>query len=698
VAYLRRGITGSFGVALSLLALGACIAVAPTGIHRQTDQDAGDGGSLNLDSGPPPNPDPDAGTPDPHAIIGAQPSHGPFNGGQRVLLHGKGWSSQVRVWFGADEIDPASVLSIDPTRVQITAPPGNAGPVDITTQNGDDVSTKRTLIAGYNYDALYAVPDSGPVPGGTVIELVGQGTAWDATTIAKIDNKPCTTLTVDSPTHLTCTVPAGSPGTKTISVATGTDTILVLDAYTYEDSDNGYKGGLSGGDLAGHLKVLVYDNYTGDAIPGALVVVGSDITTAIKAQSDATGVTVITDPSLSSPQTVTVAAKCHSPISFVAEPVDTVTAYLDPTLTPACAGMGDPPPVGGKVSQLGQINGELVWGQVNEFKKGGWINVPGPIGPNEKQVAYVFIASGDPTQPFQLPSSTTAVTPASPGDRGYGFSTTTYPGNRSLYAVAGIEDDSKSPPTFNAYAFGAVSGVPVLPGQVTDAVYISMFKTLDQALSMDVKPPVPGPKGPDRLRTNVAVRLGPDGYAILPGAQKSPFLPLQGVIDTIGLPALDGVLTGSVYVVSARALTGSAGTAPMSVIGRLVTNNTAQTLDVSGFVSVPVLTTPAANTAWDGVSLETTFPPGGAPVDLTVYDIAAGNGLVHWTIAVPGGAQAITLPSLAGIPDLAIPAGPLSIAVYGARVDGFDYKKLRYRQLRPQGMSAYSLDYFNAHL
>ena len=71
---------------------------------------------------------------------------------------------------------------------------------------------------------------------------------------------------------------------------------------------------------------------------------------------------------------------------------------------------------------------------------------------------------------------------------------------------------------------------------------------------------------------------------------------------------------------------------------------------------------------------------------------------LHWTIAAAGGTQSITVPSLAGFPDGALPAGPINIGVYGGKVQGFDYTKLLYRQMRPQGMSAYSLDYFNAHL
>jgi hypothetical protein len=134
----------------------------------------------------------------------------------------------------------------------------------------------------------------------------------------------------------------------------------------------------------------------------------------------------------------------------------------------------------------------------------------------------------------------------------------------------------------------------------------------------------------------------------------------------------------------------------MSVIGRLLSQTTSQVVPVNGFIGVPTLVTPALNASWDGMHLETTFPPG--PIDLSVYDIVNGNGLVRWTVVVPAGSHAIELPDISGFELAGLPAGPLTIGVYGARVEGFDYANLRYRDIRPQGMSAYSLDYFPAHL
>jgi len=284
------------------------------------------------------------------------------------------------------------------------------------------------------------------------------------------------------------------------------------------------------------------------------------------------------------------------------------------------------------------------------------------------------------------------------GSLGYTYSIYAYPGNTALYAVAGIEDDSVVPPKFTGYAMGVVKGVSVLPDQVTTPVYIQMSKTLDAALGMNLMPPAPGPKGPDRLSATVAVSLGAFGYAILPAGQKTAFLPAQGLVSFVGVPSLDGSLAGSQYVATASAVTGANDGAPMSVIGAMTTNTTYQPLQATGFVGVPVLTVPAAGSAWDGIHLATTFPTGGTPPDLTVYDIVAGNDLVHWKVAVPGGAQSVTLPSLAGFPMSGLPPGSLTIAVYGAKIANFNYGQLTYRQMATVGMSAYSLDYFDAHL
>jgi len=684
------------GAALSAAALGAasCIATSPE-LSPITDDDAGDDGVL-VDSGAP-DTKVDLGASDPHAVIGADPAHGPFSGGQRVLVHGNGFDSSVRVWFGDDEVSAVGVVPIDPTRVQVAAPPGQAGPIDVSAQNGDDESTRRTLVGGYHYDSLYAIPSSGPVAGGSQIRILGQGTTWSASTVATIDQTPCTELSVTTPTELLCTVPQGTPGAKSVAVTEGLDSIVVLDAYTYEDSVNGFRGGLSGDALSGSIKVLVYDNFTGDAVAGAHVVLGTSIADGIVTQVDSSGIVVVDDPSLTQPVTVTVSAACHSPITFVDVPVDTVTVYLDPVLIPSCAGDGDPPAVGGNPQNSGSVHGELVFEGGQEFQKGPF-GVPSPQTPDEKQRAYVFSAQGNARAQFALPSTAFSVTPTSPGDAGYGFTTTVGPGNHTFYALAGIEDRSVTPPKFTAYVMGVVRGVPVLPGAITDEVFIPMSSTLDLAVTMAVDAPSPGPDGPDRLRATTAIRLGTDGYAILPAGQKAPLLPLgNSQLQFVGVPLLAGDLLGAQYASTARTVTGPTFGAPMSVLGQKLTTTSSVVVPMNAFIPIPSLDAPVTNSTWDDKILETSFAVGGLPVNLTVYDIQSGNGLVHWVVAVPAGSHAIDVPDIRAFDGEALPPGPLFTAVYGAFIEDLDYGKIRYRNLRPQGMTAYSLDFFSFH-
>src|SRR5262249_34295703 len=282
------------------------------------------------------------------------------------------------------------------------------GPVDVKTQIAGDTSTARVLVGGYTYEDFYADPSTGPTSGGTIIHLYGQGTAWTAGTTVTIDNLPCQPVAIVSTTELTCTTPQDTPGAKSITVTAPDKVSVVREGFTYADSNNGFRGGLAGNPLGSQLTVLVLDDITGFPVPGAYVLAGDDIASGTSKLTSATGVVVFNDPNLGPKRSVTIAAKCYQPTTFVDVPVDTVTAYLSPVLSPAWAGMGDPPSVGGRGIALSNLYGELVWGVDGEFRSAAWGNLPAPIGANEKLAAYVFTLSGDPTAPFYLPDGSLA--------------------------------------------------------------------------------------------------------------------------------------------------------------------------------------------------------------------------------------------------------------------------------------------------
>jgi hypothetical protein len=679
---------------------GGCISRADSPFTRVTDRDGTGGGDGN-------NIDVDGGTPDasidlppsaPHAVLGVSPPHGSFAGGSLAIISGNGFGGTARVWFGDVELDPSAIVPIDPQRIQVTVPAGHTGPVDVSVQNGRDESTRASLSGGFSYDQFYADPGSGPTSGGTRIAVLGDRTKWNADTTVLIDQNPCLVDEVVSKTELRCTTAAGTPGSKPMRVTTGDGVdVDVLDAFVYGNSDNGFKGGLSGNTLDGNLKVIALDNISALAIKGATVIVGTDLDSADVLKTDGSGVAVDSRPRLGPKQTVTIARKCYQPQTFVDVTVDTVTAYLDPVLSPACGSAhGDLPPSGDSSTYGASVTGEVVWPATAEFRRDGWLNVPTPKSADEHLVAYVFRLSASATDRFVLPEPSRAVTPASGGDRGYAFNTSGLPGNFTLYALAGIEN-SRAPRTFTAYQMGLTRGVAAAAGETKSNVYLQIDVDLDHALTLALDPPSVTARGPDRVQAYASIQVGTEGYAPLPNGFLSRNLPLAGPLSFVGVPTLSGSLLGTSYIATARAVTGQAGSTPRSVVGLASATYTSEPLQLAPFVQVPVLTNPAPNTTWDGKGLASARSAGGAAVDLFVYDVQSGAGLVGWTVVAPGSSEAFDLPDLNALStDLGLIPGPLSITVNAARIKDFAYGTLRYRDTTQRGWAAYATDVFYA--
>jgi hypothetical protein len=636
---------------------------------------------------------------DANAVFGIEPAHGPFSGGQLALIRGNGFSSQVRVWFGDVEVPLDQLTATRADRVQVTVPPGVPGSVVLTTQNGDDASTRRSLDAAYLYDAFYADPAQAATSGGSLITLHGQGTAWDDTTQASIDGQACEVVALrgaaGGPQELDCQAPPGTEGLKTLSVATGDRTDTVLGGFSYEPG-TAPLGGLSGAALSSRLEVHV-SGPGGSPIPEAYVIVGSAIDLATLnqpgsplQQTDATG-TAVFEGGFGGTPLVTVAARCFQPVSFVDVPVDTVRAELDPVASPDC-GSAQPGFFGGSPSQPVYIQGELVWSGTAEFQRAGWNNVPEAQRAGERRAAYIFQPSSDPENDFRLPRESDAITLDSPGQAGYGFQLVTGAGSRTLYAIAGVEDRSESPPRFTAYAMGLLRGLYGNPGETIDGVAIKMDRTLDQALSFDVVGPTPGAEGPDRLAVRAAVEVAEQSYAILPNADVEAGVAGGTGLTIVGLPALVGDLAGSRYVVGARAFNGVSRTPPTSVLPLITALEPSQTIAVNGFLPVPTLSLGANEAlAWNG-DVGVAFVDGQARVSLIRVDLRSAGGLISWTVAAPSSAPSFHLPDLSILPEGGLLPGALDVSVSLANIPDFDYGALTSEQMARFGWQAYATD------
>jgi hypothetical protein len=674
---------------------GACL---PTGTRRLAPLDHGDAGTPTTvvvdGGGEMPG---DAPILRPHALLGVDPPHGPFSGGTLTKVRGNGFASNARVWFGDNEVPADSVIMLDTQRLQVTTPPGSVGPSDVVVQNGDDESTRATLEGGFTYDDFYLEPATGPTAGGTIVTIHAQAPLFDDSTEVEVDLAPCDDVEVTSETELTCRTPPGTPGAKLVRVITGDEEPLdVLDAFTYVVSNDGYQGGLSGDKLDGQIEVLVLDNVEGLAIPGATVLAGKSADDVLKTKTDSFGSALIASSTLGSKATITIAKHCFQPQTFVDVPVDKLTVYLDPVLSPACGDSGELPAGGGIPGKSASVSGQLVWPFEGDVRMGGFQNVPAPVVENVKVVAYVFRLSSKPTDRFSLPSAASAVTPETTGDIGYSFYLPTSPGNFTIYALAGLEDRSTSPAVFTPYAMGLTRGVAVGPNDTQSDVYIQIDLPLDHTLRVNAKGPKPTSRGPDRLEAKLAIEVGSEGYVLLPNGLLSSLLPAEESFDFVGIPPLTGSLTGTRYVATALAATGESEGTPRSAVGLFATTTDTNPIGVDEFIEVPQLKSPASSSVWDRTTFELEQVPGGPEPDLTVIDVSSGNDLVTWRIVAPGTPEHIEVPDLRAIDDeLGLIPGVIAINVKLARIPDFSYDNLATAKLS-KGWSAYAEDVFFA--
>jgi hypothetical protein len=640
----------------------------------------------------------DAPTLRPHAVLGIDPPHGPFAGGTLVAVRGNGFSSNARIWFADQEVSSDQVLVLDPQRMQVTSPPGSPGASDVTIQNGDDESTRSSLVGGFTYDDFYLDPVTGPTAGGTLVTIHAAQALFDETTSVEVDLAPCELDTLTSPTELTCRTPPGTPGAKRVRVTSAdAQNIDVLDAFTYVIDDTGFRGGISGDPVDGQMQVVVLDDAAGLAIPGATVLAGTSADSALTTQTDGFGTALLASPDLGPKVTVTVAKACFQPQTFIDVPAQKLTVFLQPILSPACGDSGSIPAGGGTPGKSSSVSGQLVWPLNGELMGNGFGNVPPPMSDSVKQVAYVFRLGSKPTDAFSLPSAVSAVTPDTSGDVGYNFYLSTPPGNFTLYALAGLEDRSSSPYVFTPYALGLTRGVAVGPSDTHSDVFISVNLPLDHALSIDAAGPTPTSRGPDRVDAKLAIQIGSEGYVLLPNGKLSSLLPTEGPFRFVGIPPLSGPLSGSSYVATATAVTGAAEGTPLSAVGLFATVADDTTIGVGAFLELPQLKAPGSSAVWNRSSFELSRAAGGPTPDLTLLDVSSSDGLVTWRIVAPGGPARIEVPDLGAVEaDLGFSPGPLAIDVHLATIDDFSYASLSSKQLTPKGWRAYAEDVFFA--
>ncbi len=631
-------------------------------------------------------------------VVGCVPSHGPFTGGNSVVVRGSNFTADAVVRFAGGLVQPRDTTFTDRNRLTVLPPAGRPGDADVAVTVGD---VTATLPLGYHYDAVAVDPGSGSPAGNTLITVRGLGTHFTDATTVTLDGIDCTDVRVGGPEQLTCLTPPHPEGIVDLSVATGSERITVSQVFEYSDSAESARGGWGSGPIAGNVNVTVIAGNTGDPIPGALVYLGNDplVAPPRSTRTNDRGRASIAFPELRGPVTLTVAAHCFNSATVQVFDARDVSLYLYAQQIPACAASGTPPDGTPSRGTYGtQVSGELVWDGPMEFAPNPWSNVPQPRA-GERRVAYVFATAPDILSATQQPAVggqvVEVVTPGY-GGRGYPFSIATRPAALAIYAIAGIEND-RDQSRFTPYIMGVARGILGSPRAMITSVSVPMNIPLDHVTPVRLSNlPVITRDAPNRLRVEGFIDLGGEGVIPRTDVTVTGRDPSDDY-DLVAMPPFSGAIADARLVVRATyALSGglqgdgSEYLMPPStavVLSNITTPD--DTVRITDWVGIPRFDAPTDGSGIPADRVVRFTQEGGDP-DMFYATLAADT--LYWLTYARSTERSFAFPDVSGVMGLRdLPAGQSYVLYLTAfRQRGFAFDQFRYSNLSQLNWWAYS--------
>lgn len=153
----------------------------------------------------------------PTRIISVTPTAGPLSGGNTLTVSGNGFRSGLRVQAGSANCSNVNLVSSTELNCQIVGT-ARAGSVTVTVTNTD--GQKAALANAYTFRSaprLQSIsPGRGTPVGGTTLALQGSGFVRGAT--VKLGTLNCSAVKWTSASRMSCTLPALTPGSYSVSV------------------------------------------------------------------------------------------------------------------------------------------------------------------------------------------------------------------------------------------------------------------------------------------------------------------------------------------------------------------------------------------------------------------------------------------------------------------------------------------------
>ncbi|MGO9828554.1 MAG: IPT/TIG domain-containing protein [Myxococcaceae bacterium] len=172
----------------------------------------------------------------PPTVGSVVPKAGPPAGGTPVTIFGNYFGPGATVTFGSAAATGVTVDSL--TNISATTPPGTVGAVDVTVTNWGFVNFPQSgsLPGGFTYSTTAPTitsitPTSGPAAGGTPVTITG--TNFESGAEVAFGLEPATNVVVNSPTSISATTPAGTPGPVNVAVISDSQTTQLPMGFTY---------------------------------------------------------------------------------------------------------------------------------------------------------------------------------------------------------------------------------------------------------------------------------------------------------------------------------------------------------------------------------------------------------------------------------------------------------------------------------
>jgi len=288
------------------------------------------------------------------ALVSVEPGSGPAEGGTPLVLTGRDFPKNPRVFVGA--LEASAVVRVSDDRIEAVSPPGTDGPVPVRVVDGDFPTQQAVLRDAFVYEGPLRLavvdPPRGSQAGGTPVRLRGSG--FRGAMRVFFGEAEAASVAVLDPFTLEASSPRGKEGFVDVRVEREDGESAEIEAgFAYFDPSTD-DGGPSGGPLAGVLNVTVIARSGPDRnrpIPGCQVFAGADDSNLIVGLTDDRGQVTLSSPALVKTVTVTVACHEYEMATAAHHRSENITFLLRhngvPRVTPGTGGAGGEGGIGG---------------------------------------------------------------------------------------------------------------------------------------------------------------------------------------------------------------------------------------------------------------------------------------------------------------------------------------------------------------